>query len=193
MVRINIYIFPVGPLLEIIIIFVSTDWRDDGWHWRQQGTSSIQCDGVTCKKMFFYTVLGTTEKEQVLSAEFKREAFHHPDYPLRVLVRYIGDSSVQVGLPRDFAKIKRNRARRAVGPDGLRTSAIYRRNEKSAISNEEFCRMIPTMESVSVPITKAMGGFYYMYEADCPSKIEGNILARIKFSYLFIKLTIVSM
>ena len=154
---------------------MSKDWRDDGWHWRQQGTSSIQCDGAVCKKMFFYTVLGTTEKEQVLSAEFKREAFHHQDYPMRVLVRYIGDSSIQVGLPRDFAKIKRNRARRAVGPDGLRSSAIYRRNEKSTISNEEFCRMIPVMESVNVPATKSLGGSYYLYEADCPSKIEGKL------------------
>ena len=54
--------------------------------------------------MFFYTYLGKVDGQQVLSSAFKREAYHHPDYPLRILVRYIGDSSVQVPLPHGNSK-----------------------------------------------------------------------------------------
>ena len=56
--------------------------------------------------MFFYTYLGKTDGQQVLSSAFKREAYHHPDYPMRVLVRYIGDANVQVALPHGNSKRK---------------------------------------------------------------------------------------
>ena len=39
------------------------------------------------------------ENSEVSSSELKREAFMDPDYPLRVLVRYMGDSSVHVDHP----------------------------------------------------------------------------------------------
>ena len=72
-----------------------TDWRADKWHWRQRGSTAYVIEGVICKKIEFSTITGIFLGEQRVSNEFKREAFFHPHYPMRVLVRYIGDSSVQ--------------------------------------------------------------------------------------------------
>lgn len=73
------------------------DWRADGWRWIQQGTSTIVHDGFQCKKYFFYTALPGGNPSH--SNKFKREAFWHPDKPLRYYIRYIGDSTIQVPFP----------------------------------------------------------------------------------------------
>ena len=77
----------------------SLDWRSDGWRWKQDGTLKIphEHEGETwpCKKVYYKTVL----PDKSLSGDFKREAYYHPKYPLRVLVVYNGDSSVQVQRP----------------------------------------------------------------------------------------------
>lgn len=97
------------------------DWRDDGYHWRQQGSFTFDCEGVPCKKMYFYTNLGKLNGELVLAPDFKREAYLHPDYPLRVLVRYVGDASIQV--------------------DDI----------SSKLSNEDYLQLIKTLNHSRVP------------------------------------------
>lgn len=83
----------------------------DGWHWRQQGSSLIQNDeGVTCKKYFFYTIVENEEGKRVLSHAFKRIVYHNPDFPLRFLIIYVGDCSIQVALPHGNAKSQEKRA-----------------------------------------------------------------------------------
>ena len=145
---------------------MSVDWRADGWHWRQQGTSTFLCEGVSCKKFFFYTYLGKAEGEQVLSSGFKREAFMHPDYPLRVLVRYMGDSSVQVATVN--TKTVKRRSRRPTTNNQANNA-----DPSSSASNEEYCRMIGTSDSVNAPLIKSPGGSHYVFEADTPDKLDG--------------------
>jgi hypothetical protein len=156
---------------------MAVDWRADGWHWRQQGTSTFQCEGANCKKFFFYTYLGKAEGEQVLSSGFKREAFMHPDYPLRVLVRYMGDSSVQVATVN--TKTVKRRSRRTTT-----TNQSNNAEPSSSASNEEYCRMIATMESVNTPLNKSPGGSHYVFEADSPDKLDG---IEFLFNFIFLK------
>ena len=42
-------------------------------------------------------------------------------------------------------------------------------------SNVSFCKMISTLEPVHTPIQRSEGGFHYVYEAETPDKIDGNI------------------
>ena len=78
------------------------DWRCDGYHWRQQGGKSHElADGVFGKKTPFYSKIG----DGIFSPGFKREVYWDPRYPLRHLIHYIGDSSVQIDvLPHGNAK-----------------------------------------------------------------------------------------
>lgn len=60
--------------------------------------------------MYFYTNLGKIDGQLVLSSDFKREAYLRPDYPLRVFVRYVGDSSIQKPTDKE-PRMKRARRR----------------------------------------------------------------------------------
>jgi len=85
------------------------DWKADAWRFKQSGTSSFDFtdeDGevVRCQKVFDYTYLGKKNKKAVLSAKFKREVYHNPNYPLRFLINYVGDASVQISAPHGNAK-----------------------------------------------------------------------------------------
>ena len=74
-----------------------SDWRADGYYFRQSGgKTNCPFDGTLCSKKPFYSVVlnkDTGEREE--SSKFMRFAYEHQDFPLRVLVRYVGDSKIQ--------------------------------------------------------------------------------------------------
>ena len=85
----------------------SSDWRADGWHWRQTGSLHISFEGVECKKVYFYTKIGRTATARYkpeISKDFMREVYFHPLFPNRVLVIYSGDEKVAVTLRQESQK-----------------------------------------------------------------------------------------
>jgi hypothetical protein len=147
------------------VILCFADWRENGWRWRQQGTSTVQCDCIASKKFFFYTCLGKVEGDQVISSAFKREAFLHPSYPTRCLVRYIEDASVQLETINTKSIMKRSRRPKSMNR--------FQMVNDPTISNNGYCRMISSLEPVNAPILNSSGGSCYLFEADNPTKIDG--------------------
>jgi len=105
--------------------------------------------------------------EQVLSSAFKREAFLHPNYPTRCLVRYIGDASVQLDTINTKSIKKRSRRPKSM-------NRFQMASTDPTISNDGYCRMISSLEPVNAPIMNSSGGSFYLFEADNPSKIDGT-------------------
>jgi len=86
-----------------------SDWRADGWHWRQTGSLHISFEGVECKKVYFYTKIGRTATARYkpeISKDFMREVYFHPLFPNRVLIIYSGDEKVAVTLSHGNSKSK---------------------------------------------------------------------------------------
>ena len=91
--------FLVVHIIILFFIFPRLVFLADGFRWKQEGTFKINHEDEgeiwPCKKVYYKTVL----PDQSLTAAFKRNAFYHSKFPLRVLVVYQGDSSVQVPRP----------------------------------------------------------------------------------------------
>lgn len=86
--------------------FFYSDYRTDGYHWRQQGGKNYEIEeGVWGKKIPFYSRIG----DHQLSSEFKREVYWDPRYPLRFLIHYLGNADIQVDLPHGNAKGKKRK------------------------------------------------------------------------------------
>jgi hypothetical protein len=148
-------------------------WQNDKWQWVQKNQRTIFCGGVACKKITFYTNLGKVNGKQALTADFKREAFIHPDYPLRVLVRYVGDASVQKAiLPKKRqAQTKESKKREADDTPKKKQPRVERTKKEESTS--EFFGLIKTLNSTSIP-KKPEGGVQYVYEAQTLDKIDGK-------------------
>ena len=76
------------------------DWRADGYRWREVGgPKPFKVNQVTCKKHKFFSVIGRDgENKPVVSDCFHRIVFIHPHHPLRRLVMYTGDQTIQPTL-----------------------------------------------------------------------------------------------
>lgn len=47
----------------------------------------------------------------------------------------------------------------------------------SVPDSKHFFGLLTSLTSVSKPVMKSEGGFHYLYEADCPSKQQGELSA----------------
>lgn len=78
-----------------------SDWRVDGYSWRQNGRYKFAYKDVECDKIYFKLRVGECD---VFTNEFSRTVIINPLVPNRVLVIYEGDNSVVVDLPHGNAK-----------------------------------------------------------------------------------------
>ena len=76
------------------------DWRADGYHWRQHGgKNNIKFNGKLCKKTPYYTLFKNEEGQIEETNKYMRYCYEHPDFPLRCLIVYKGDATLQNEYP----------------------------------------------------------------------------------------------
>ena len=104
--------------------------------------------------------------------------YHHPDFPLRFLISYVGDSSAQMQIGSPNVKIKpkeKDETKQLPSNSNKKSRKKITKTVKAEKSkHDKYFKMITTLEPVNVPVLKANGGFQYLYEADCPAKKEGK-------------------
>ena len=85
------YIFEFGDLKK------ASDWRSDGWHFRQNGKKDYDCDSNgSGSKWYFHLRIRNGDETDAFTTEFKKEALTNSNYPNKVLLKYIGDEKVAV-------------------------------------------------------------------------------------------------
>ena len=105
--------------------------------------------------------------------------YHHPDFPLRFLINYVGDSSVQMqddASPNVNLKPKeKDEAKKTTSnPKKKSRKKVTKDAEADKSKHDKYFKMITTLEPVHLPVLKANGGFQYLYEADSPAKKDGK-------------------
>lgn len=83
------------------------------------------------------------EGKRVLSHSFKRIVYHHPDFPLRFLIIYVGDCRTQVPLPHGNAKSKEKRAIDFVTTRKSTREELKEREESASIVYQELIGSAP--------------------------------------------------
>ncbi len=122
---------------QVTLLYVHVDWKSDGWSFKQSGHYNVKFkeEGETLvgHKWFEYTNLGNKNGKAVLLKEFKREIFAHPSFPLRRLIHYIGDCTLQVEKPHGNSKDPEKLARSHVRTKPSKLNEMKTRNGAAGV------------------------------------------------------------